>query len=98
MSNKKTIEIESIWGGSQPRAYADHRWEAFLTFSVPEGQAYASKWPSTAEQVAPIAKALVTNWYEKGEGDWASPRLEKLEQVSTEPNRWHLIVTAPFTD
>ncbi len=96
--SKRFIEQESIRAGQQ-RAYGDSIYESILTFSVPEGQAWASKWPTTADQVKPFVKLLVHDFYEGDPKDmWHTPKLTKLEQVSTSPNKWHVIVTQIYLD
>lgn len=95
MSGRQIIEHESISAG-QLRSYGDHIYESYLTFSVPEGQVWSSKWPTMSDQVVPFAKLLVRGWYD--EPEWHQARLKKLEQVSTNPNRWHVIVTIPYLD
>lgn len=96
MSMIRRIEVETIQSG-QPRPYADHIYESYITFSVPEGQMYSSKWPSAAAQVVPYAQLLVAHW-DDDETDWFRNRLVKLEQVSIRPNKWHVIVTSPYLD
>ena len=80
---KRFIELEVIHGGEQPRPYADHLYEGYITFSVPKGQMWASKYPTLLDDVKKYVK-LFANFYETPE--WHQPRLDKLEQVSIEPN------------
>jgi hypothetical protein len=92
---KRFIEVDLKQAG-QPRPYADSIYEGYLTFSVPEGQMYASKWPKDPEQVKPFAQLLIEPWYD--EPQWYQSRLKTLERVPGETNRWHVIVIRPYLD
>jgi hypothetical protein len=86
---------ELSWSGQQPRAYADHIWEGYITFSVPEGQVWCSRYgvdESIVKQYIPLFIAP----FVEGKREWYQPWLEKLEQVS--PMRWHVIVKSPYLD
>lgn len=93
MGDKRIIEVETIQAG-QPRPYADHIYESYITFSVPEGQMWARKWGTHESTVKQFIPLLVGGYSENPE--WHDSRLEKLEQVS--PGRWHVIVIQPFID
>ena len=95
MIGKRFVELEMI-SASQPRSYADHVYEGYLTFSVPEGQSWASKFPSRLEEVIPYAKLMICNWVDKPA--WFEARLQKLEKVDGPENKWHIIVTSPYLD
>jgi hypothetical protein len=98
---KRSVEVDLIQSG-QPRPYADHIYEGYLTFSVPDGQAWDSKFPNTKDTVAQYAKLMVHHWDDELPDDpmerWFAAKLDKLEQVSEVPNKWHVIVRVPFTD
>ena len=93
----RSVTVQIVHSG-QPRAYADSIHEAYLTFSVPEGQLWASKFGhGQADVVKPYVKLMVQDFYEGNEPDtWHLPRLKKLEQVS--PGKWHVIIISPYLD
>jgi hypothetical protein len=91
---ERSVTVELVRAG-QPRAYADHVYEAYLTFSVPEGLGWSSKYGRKEEQVKPYIPLFVHPFVEENR-QWHQPWLEKLEQVS--PGRWHVIVKSPYLD
>jgi len=99
----RSVTMEMLSAG-QHRPYGDHIYEAYLTFWVPEGQMWASKYPgSNPELVKPYVKLFVHNFVEdNGEGMlddmslFYAPRLKLLEEI--EPGKWHVIVTQPYLD
>ena len=95
MSQKRIVEVDLI-SSHQLRPYGDTIYEGYLTFSVPEGQMYASKFPSKREQVEPYARLMIASWSENP--DPFDNRLDLFEQVSTEPNKWHIIVRRYYND
>ena len=96
----RSVEVELIKGGGQARPYAPHIWEAYLTFKVPEGQMWASKFGHGNEDVVkPYVTLFVHSFYEgtdKGIDAYYSAKLEKLEEM--EPGKWHVIITEPYID
>lgn len=89
----RSVTVEHIRGGQQ-RPYGDSIYEAYLTFSVPEDQVWASRFGRNEEVVKQYIPLFVHAFYEKPE--WYQPRLTTLEQVS--PGRWHVVVTQPYLD
>lgn len=89
-----TVTVEHIRGG-QPRPYADNEYEAYLTFSVPDGQLWASKAGHSNAFVKPYVRLMVHSFVE-GRREWHEPWLEKMTQV--EPGRWHIIIKSPYLD
>jgi len=97
VSNSLTVTVEHVL--RPHRNYADTEYEAYLTFSVPEGQAWASKFGSTPEVAKQYAQLMVHHFVEptpERPREWHEPWLEKLTQVS--PCRWHVIVRSPYLD
>jgi hypothetical protein len=93
----RTVTYESVQAG-QPRPYADSTYEGYLTFTVPEGQMWASKFGEHVENVKPYVKLMCNHFTEEPES-WENfhvGRLKLLEQVS--PGRWHVIVTVAYCD
>jgi len=98
--DQRTVTVEIIHGGGQPAPYADHLWEAYLTFSVPEGQLWASKYGHDEETAKRYANFMIHSFREPrdvttAEGFYA-PYLAKIEQVS--PGRWHVVIKEPYID
>lgn len=99
----RSVTVEMVMAGQQ-RAYGDHIYEAFLTFWVPEGQMWASKYPGhDPELVKPYVKLFVHGFVDEGDEDglaaidlFYSPRLKVLEEVG--PGKWHAIVAQPYID
>lgn len=96
--NIRSVTVETI-SSHQLRPYGDHVHESYLTFSVPKGQMWASKFGTTEDvvkQYIPLFVHSFTEDTEDSQANWYESRLKKLEQVS--PGRWHVIVTTPYTD
>lgn len=91
----RTVTVEEIHQGAQLRAYGDHVYEGYLTFSVPEGQMQASKFGSTESIAKQYLRCFVSSFFEK-DREWHQPWLEKLEQIS--PLRWHYEIRSPYLD
>ena len=91
--DSRSVTVEIVQAG-QPGPYKDHIYEGYITFSVPEGQMWASKFGSSLETVKPYIQIMLGSFVENPE--WWQPRLKLCEQVS--PLRWHVIVTQPYLD
>ena len=93
MTRSVTVEVLR---SSQPRAYADHEYEAILTFSVPDGQMWSSKFGQQPDIVKSYIRLMVHNFVDGPEREWHEPYLETLEQIS--PGKWHVVVKSPYLD
>jgi len=91
----RAVTVEIVQAG-QPRPCADSIYEGYITFSVPEGQIWASKVGGDITTAKQYVKLMLRDFAEPEEVGWWLPRLTKMEQVS--PLRWHAIVTSPYTD
>jgi hypothetical protein len=101
--DSRSVTNDVIHGGGQLRAYGDHVWEGYLTFSVPEGQKWASKFGHDAEGMVAkqYIRCFVSEFSEVPDGRMSaavyfSPRLDKLTQI--EPGRWYYRIISPYTD
>lgn len=97
-----TIAVQHISRG-QNGPYTRHTYEALITVTGKKSWDRLSK-----EQVEALAQMIVHYWVPAGEGDWVSPRLVFLAEVSSEklthdplgPHRtvWKVKVERPYTD
>lgn len=98
MSSIRNIQLETV-SSHQLRPYGDTIFEGYVTFSVPEGQLYASKWGhhENGEAAKMVIKGLVVDFDETMQPDgWHRPILKTLEQVS--PGRWHYVINRMYLD
>lgn len=107
MAGKRIVELEIIRAG-QPRPYADSVVEGYITFLVPEGQLWASRFLHQGDgHDREVVKRYIQTFgysfdYDKEIGEtfapdmWHRPWLEKLEMVS--PGRWRFKVMSPYLD
>lgn len=91
--------VEMLASG-QPRAYADtiHKFRVSVEW-VPYKNPQIEEWEPNELSPALIdkaAKALGYPWEEKGQGDWASPRLHSKTKIA--PGVWEYTVVEAYTD
>ena len=91
----RSVTVETI-SANQLRSYGDHVYESYLTFSVPKGQLWASKYGETEAIVRQYIPLFVHSFSEVKPYQWPNAWLETLEQVS--PGRWHVIIKSPYLD
>lgn len=93
---RMTIHVDTL-GAGQPRAYADSRWEAILTYEF-SGDAFASRMHYHRDVVKRHVAALVRPFVaEKGEKrEWWQAYLDDLTEMSR--NVWHAKVVEPYLD
>ena len=96
----RTVKIDWLHSGKK-HAYGDSYYEAKVELIKDGRPDYQNE-----KSVAPILKAMVKNWAEKGE--WYEGKLEFLKPIpvgdrpswvkGTDTNIWHLCVRYAYTD
>ena len=99
--SKRRLTFEVLRGG-QLRPYADtvHHYRLIYEWQGMEGfkdkDATFVRQNVTREDIARRDAKHLGSWTEKGEGDWASTRLDWLKMI--EPGLWEWHTTSAYTD